>query len=311
MVISTSDILQTKLTPPPVRADRVLRSRLTQQFSASLEYPLVLVCAPAGYGKTTLLGEWLVSESDFVDAVAWLSLDEDDSDPSRFLTYLVSALTTVNNIDGNEVLSLLNSPEPPPPKIIMTALISRLEAITGRFVLVLDDYHFITAPSVHEVMTFLLDHLPSQMCMAIISREDPPFPLARLRGRGHLAEIRTDDLRFTPDEAGQFLWQMLGITLSADQVSDLDARTEGWIAGLQLAALAMKGRDDVAGFISAFTGSHRFVLDYLMEEVLSHQPEDIQQFSVANLDSQPFKRCALRCGNWQNRWTGIVGADRA
>ena len=278
MVVSTSDILQTKLTPPPVRADRVLRPRLTQQFSASLEYPLVLVCAPAGYGKTTLLGEWLVSESDFVDAVAWLSLDEDDSDPSRFLTYLVSALTTVNNIDGNEVLSLLNSPEPPPPKIIMTALISRLEAITGRFVLVLDDYHFITAPSVHEVMTFLLDHLPSQMCMAIISREDPPFPLARLRGRGHLAEIRTDDLRFTPDEAGQFLWQMLGITLSADQVSDLDARTEGWIAGLQLAALAMKGRDDVAGFISAFTGSHRFVLDYLMEEVLSHQPEDVQSF---------------------------------
>lgn len=291
MTASASDILQTKLTPPTVRAERVPRPRLTQQFSVSLECPLVLVCAPAGYGKTTLLGEWFVSEAGRAVPVAWLSLDEDDNDSTRFLTYLVTALTNVSRVDGDEVLSLLRSPQPPPPKVVLTALISRLEGFPRRAALVLDDYHVITARPVHEAMTFLLDHLPHQMCMVITSREDPPFPLARLRGRGQLAEIRADDLRFTPDEAGQFLGQMLGITLSADQIRDLDARTEGWIAGLQLAALAMKGRADVAGFISAFTGSHRFILDYLTEEVLSRQPESIQSFllqtSILNRLSGP------------------------
>lgn len=278
MVASAPELLHTKLTPPPVRADRILRPRLTERFSAGLEHPLTLVCAPAGYGKTTLLSEWLVPETERQLSLAWLSLDEDDNDPARFLTYLVSALSSAGATDSDEVLSLLLSPQPPSPKVVLTALISRLEAFPHRIVLILDDYHLITAQSIHEAITFLLDHLPDQMCLVITTREDPPFPLSRLRGRDQLAEIRADDLRFTPEEAGQFLEQMLGVRLSVDQVNELGARTEGWIAGLQLAALAMKGREDIASFLSAFTGSHRFILDYLTEEVLSRQPENIQSF---------------------------------
>ncbi len=276
--MSASVILQTKLTPPPVRADRVHRRRLTQRFSTSLEHPLTLVCAPAGYGKSTLLAEWFGSEAEGTIAFGWLSLDEDDNDPVRFLIYLISAFANASGIDADEILSLLHTPQPPPPKPILTALISRLEGVPGHLALVLDDYHRITAQPIHEAMTYLLDHLPSQIRLVITSREDPPFPLARYRGRGQLAEIRADDLRFTPDEAGQFLWQMLGAELSTDQIRDLDIRTEGWIAGLQLAALAMKGRDNLASFISAFTGSHRYILDYLSEEVLSRQPQSVQSF---------------------------------
>ncbi|MBI1277591.1 MAG: hypothetical protein GC179_05645 [Anaerolineaceae bacterium] len=278
MVVSAADILRTKLTPPPVRADLVLRPRLTQLFSASLEHPLTLICAPAGYGKTTLLGEWIVSDAGRAIPVAWLSLDEDDNDPVRFLTYLISAVASVNDIDLVEMLSLLRSPQPLPPKAVLTALISRLEDFPQHFILVLDDYHLIAAAPIHEALTFLLDHLPARMRLIMTSREDPLLPLARLRGRGQLAEIRADDLRFTPDEAKQFLEQMLGVELSIEQINNLDVRTEGWIAGLQMAALAMKGREDVGGFISAFTGSHRFILDYLTEEVLSRQSEQIQNF---------------------------------
>ena len=164
------------------------------------------------------------------------------------------------------------------PRSILSALISRLETLPRRFALALDDYHLITSRPVHEALAFLLEHLPAQMHLILISREDPPLPLARLRGRSQLAEIRADDLRFTPAEAGQFMGQMLGIALSTEQVQDLEERTEGWIAGLQLAALAMKGREDVAGFIAAFTGSHRYILDYLTEEVLNRQPEHVQAF---------------------------------
>jgi len=256
----------------------VLRPRLAQQFSASLERLLTLVCAPAGYGKTTLIAEWLSSDAGEGFRAAWFSLDDDDNDPSRFLSYLVSAFAQISDVNLNELLSLMRSPQPPPPKILLTALLSQIEAVPDPIILVLDDYHVITAAPIHEAMTFLLDHLPARIHLVITSREDPSFPLARLRGRGLLAEIRADELRFTPDEAGQFLAQMLGISLSAEQIRDLDARTEGWIAGLQLAALAMKGRGDVDSFISAFTGSHRFILDYLTEEVLNRQPESVKQF---------------------------------
>lgn len=278
MVAAASEILQTKLTPPPVRADRVPRPRLTQRFSAALERPFTLVCAPAGYGKSTLLGEWIDSEVGRTIRFAWLSLDEDDNDSIRFLTYLVSALASIGSIDGDELLSLLRARQPPLAKVVLTALLSRLETFTEPFALVLDDYHFITTPSIHEAMTFLLDHLPARMRLVIVSREDPPFPLARLRGRGQLTEIRVDDLRFTQAEAAAFFEQTLGIALTDQQIGELDARTEGWVAGLQLAALALTGREDVAGFISAFTGSHRYVLDYLTEEVLSRQPEHFQSF---------------------------------
>lgn len=276
--MSASVILQTKLTPSPVRADRIHRPRLAQRFSTSLEHPLTLVCAPAGYGKSTLLAEWFGSDAGGAVAFGWLSLDEDDNDPVRFLTYLISAFANASGIDADEMLSLLHSPQPPPPKPILTALISRLEGFPGHLALVLDDYHRITVQPIHEAMTYLLDHLPAPMRLVITSREDPPFPLARFRGRGQLAEIRADDLRFTPDEAGQFLRQMLGVELSASQLRDLDARTEGWIAGLQLAALAMRGRKDIDQFITAFTGSHRYVLDFLTDEVLSQQPEPTRRF---------------------------------
>jgi LuxR family transcriptional regulator, maltose regulon positive regulatory protein len=278
--MSASVILRTKLTPPPVRADRVHRPRLTERFSKSLEHPLTLLCAPAGYGKSTLLAEWVGSEARGAVAFAWLSLDEDDNDPVRFLTYLISAFANASGIDADEMLSRLHSPQPPPPKPILTALISRLEDFPGHLALVLDDYHRITVQPIHEAMTYLLDHLPARIRLVITSREDPPFPLARFRGRGQLAEIRADDLRFTSEEAGQFLRHMLGAELSTNQLRDLEDRTEGWIAGLQLAALAMKGRHDIDQFISAFTGSHRYILDYLTDEVLSQQPEPTRSFML-------------------------------
>ena len=278
MLASVPEILRTKLSPPPVRADRIPRPRLIQRFSASLERRVMLVCGPAGYGKSTLLSEWLLSEMGRELSLAWFSLDEDDNDPARFLTYLVAAFTSVDRVELDDMLAQLLSPQPPPIKVILTALISRLEAYEERVMLILDDYHLISAQPVHEAVTFLLDHLPEQMSLVIISREDPPIPLSRLRGRDQLVEIRADDLRFTPEEAAQFLRQMLGITLSAEQITELDARTEGWIAGLQLVALAMKGREDVSGFITAFTGSHRFILDYLTEEVLNRQPEEVRLF---------------------------------
>ena len=278
MIAAATGILRTKLTPPSVRVDRVQRPRLAQQFSTGLECLLTLICAPAGYGKTTVLSEWFGSATGQQVSLAWLSLDEDDNDPARFLTYVAHALINAGDLEGDEIASLLRMPHPPHPKVILTELITRIEALPQRIALVLDDYHVITAQPVHDAVTFLLDHLPAQMHIVMSSREDPPFPLARLRGRGLLAEIRAADLRFTAEESGEFLAQMLGIRLSAPQIRDLDARTEGWIAGLQLAALAMKGREDVAAFLSAFTGSHRFILDYLTEEVLGRQPEDIQSF---------------------------------
>lgn len=278
MLATASELLRTKLSPPPVRADRIARPRLTGLFSAGRERPLMLVCAPAGYGKTTLLGEWLVSQAAAGLTFGWFSLDEDDNDPTRFLTYLVAAFSTVDDLDVDDVLAMLLSPQPPPSKVVLSALIRRLEAFDGHLALVLDDYHLITTQPIHEAVLFLLDHLPAYVQLVITSREDPPFPLARLRGRDQLVEIRADDLRFTPEEAARFLQQMLGIDLSANQLMELDARTEGWIAGLQLVALALKGRDDIAGFITAFTGSHRFILDYLTEEVLNHQPDEARTF---------------------------------
>ena len=278
MVASALDLLQTKLAPPFARAELVLRPRLIDQFNLGLNQPLTLICAPAGFGKTTLLADWLASKAPSDFSLAWLSLDEDDNDPNRFCTYLVYALTKITGIESKDLLSLLQSPQPPPHKAVLTTLLSRLEAYTSRLILVLDDYHLITAQPVHDAMIFLLDHLPHQMHLVITSREDPPFPLARMRGRDQLAEIRSDDLRFIPEEAAVFLRQVLNLDLTARQVDDLSARTEGWIAGLQLAALAMKGRENLGDFISAFTGSHRYILDYLTEEVLTRQDEAVQTF---------------------------------
>jgi LuxR family maltose regulon positive regulatory protein len=295
-------LLQTKLYIPPVRPDLVSRPRLLERLNAGLHRKLTLISAPAGFGKTTLLSEWINSgvrsrqyevgsEQGRTNEIcptpysllptprfAWLSLDESDNDPARFLVYMIAALRTIEPNIGKGALSALQSPQPPPAEAILTTLINEIAAIPDRIVLVLDDYHLIEAQPIHDALTFLLEHLPPQMHLVIATREDPHLPLARLRARGQLTELRGADLRFTSSEAAEFLNQVMGLDLSADDIAALETRTEGWIAGLQMAALSMQGRADTASFIQAFTGSHRFVLDYLVEEVLQHQSERVRSF---------------------------------
>ena len=268
-------ILATKLYIPPLRPNVVIRPRLLEQLNEGLHRKLILISAPAGFGKTTLVSEWLAGSE---RPAAWLSLDEGENDPTRFLTYLVAALQTIAATIGEGVSGVLQSPQPPPTESILTALLNEITAIPDNFVLILDDYHVIDAKAIDHALTFLVEHLPPQMHLVIATREDPQLPLARLRAGGHLTEVRAVDLRFTDFEAAEFLNQAMGLTLSAEDVSALESRTEGWIAGLQLAALSLQGQKDTAGFIRTFTGSHHFVLDYLVEEVLGQQPESLQTF---------------------------------
>jgi LuxR family maltose regulon positive regulatory protein len=268
-------ILATKLYLPRLRPNVVSRPRLIERLNEGLHRNLTLIAAPAGFGKTTLISQWVTSCD---RQVAWLSLDEGDSDPTRFLTYLVAALRTIAPTLGEGVLGALQSPQPPPPEAMLTALLNDLTTISDHLVLVLDDYHVLDAKAVDHALTFLLEHLPPQMHLVIATREDPQLPLARLRARGQLTELRAVDLRFTPSEVAAFLNQVMGLKLSAEDIAALERRTEGWIAGLQLAALSMQGQQDATGFIKSFTGSHHFVLDYLVEEVLGQQSERVQTF---------------------------------
>jgi LuxR family maltose regulon positive regulatory protein len=256
-----------------------LIERLNEGLSSGCN--LTLISASAGFGKTTLVSEWVVGCG---RPVAWLSLDEGDNDPTRFLTYLITALQTIAPNTGEGVLGVLQSPQPPPIESILTTLINEITTIPDNFILVLDDYHIIDSKPVDNAIAFLLEHLPPQMHLVITTREDPPLPLARLRARSQLTELRAADLRFTPAEAAEFLNQAMSLQLSAEDIAALETRTEGWITGLQLAALAlqgslsMQGHQDTSRFIQSFTGSHRFVLDYLVEEVLRRQPECIRSF---------------------------------
>jgi len=268
-------ILATKLYVPPPRSKVVFRPRLIEWLNEGLERRLTLISAPAGFGKTTLVSEWIASCG---RPVTWLSLDEGDNDPTRFLTYLVAALQTIAPKIGTGVLAILQSPQPSPTESILTTLLNEIATIPDNFVLVLDDYHVIDSKPVDEALTFLLEHLPPQMHLIIATREDPHLHRARLRARGQLTELRATDLRFSPAEATNFLNQVMGLNLSAEDITALETRTEGWIAGLQLAAISMQGHQDAASFIQSFTGSHHFVLDYLLEEVLHQQPEDVQTF---------------------------------
>jgi LuxR family maltose regulon positive regulatory protein len=274
-------ILATKLFIPAPRDNVVLRSRLIERLNERLRCKLTLVSAPAGFGKTTLLSEWIAAGT---GPAAWLSLDEGDNAPARFWSHVIAALRTQAANIGADAWAALQSPQPPPIESILTILLNELAAIRDEFVLVLDDYHVIDAKSleastsVNDTLTFLLEHLPPQLHLVIATREDPPLPLARYRARGQLTELRAADLRFTPAEAAEFLNRVMGLQLSAEDTAALEARTEGWIVGLQLAALSLQGLQDTAGFIRSFTGSHRFVLDYLLEEVLHKQPENIQDF---------------------------------
>ncbi len=278
----TQSLLKTKLFPPPLRPNLVARPRLLEQLNRGLAqgHKLSLIAAPAGSGKTTLAGAWIAGGE---RPAAWLSLDEGDRDPVRFLTYLIAALQTLppdrpGAPTGAGVLEMVRSPQPPPVEAILTALLNEISALEASFILVLDDYHLVDSGVVDRALAFLLEHLPSRMHVAITTRADPDLPLARLRARGQLTEVRAADLRFTRDEAAGFLNQSLGLNLAAEAVDALENRTEGWIAGLQLAGLSLQGREDAAGFIRSFTGSHHYVMDYLVAEVLQRQPAAVRAF---------------------------------
>jgi LuxR family maltose regulon positive regulatory protein len=279
-------LLTTKLYIPPVRPrERVVpRPCLIERLNEGHRWgrKLTLISAPAGFGKTTLVSEWVqvMGRATPPIAAAWLSLDEGDNEPTRFLAYLVAALQTVTANLGERMLGLLQASQLQPPltEANLTDLINEITTVPGDFVLVLDDYHAIDAKSVENAVTFLLEHLPPQLHLVIATREDPNLPLARLRVRGQLSELRVNDLRFSSAEAAEFLNQVMRLDLSAEDIGALETRTEGWIAGLQMAALSMQGRADTASFIQVFTGSHRFVLDYLVEEVLERQPEQVRSF---------------------------------
>lgn len=271
----TTSILATKLYTPSPRSKTVLRLRLTQRLNEGLDGKLTLISAPAGFGKTTLVSEWVAN---CARPVAWLSVDESDNDPTRFLTYVVAALQTIAPMLGESVLAVLQSSPPAPTDALLTALLNEISTVSQKFLLVLDDYHAIDTPGVDQALTFLLEHLPPQMHIVITTREDPQLPLARLRVRGHLTELRATDLRFTQREAAEFLSQVMDLELSIDNIVALERRTEGWVAGLQLAALSMRGHEDVSGFIQTFAGNHRYIVDYLVEEVLERQDASLRSF---------------------------------
>jgi LuxR family maltose regulon positive regulatory protein len=277
-------LLSTKLYIPPVRPKLVPRPRLIERLDAGLHRKLTLVSAPAGFGKTTLLSEWVADFRESNIRVAWLSLDAGDNDPARFLAYVIAAFKTIEENVGRGTLGALQSPgfaianTSPPMEELLTTLINQINVIPDSLILVLDDYHLITAQPVHDTLSFLLDHLPQNVHLVIATRVDPPLPVARLRGHGQLTELRQTDLRFTLDEIAEFLNRVMGLELSADDVATLASRTEGWITGLQMAAISMQGREDTARFIQAFTGSNRYILDYLVEEVLQRQPDNVQTF---------------------------------
>ncbi|MDF2626184.1 MAG: helix-turn-helix transcriptional regulator [Symbiobacteriaceae bacterium] len=268
-------ILATKLHIPLPRAKAVSRPHLIARLNEGLNGKLTLISAPVGFGKTTLVSEWVAGCD---RPVAWLSLDEGDNNATRFLIHLVAALQSISESIGGGVVGTLQSPQPPSIESILTVLLNGISALPHKFVLVLDDYHVVDAQQIDNALTFLLEHLPQQMHLVIATRENPQLPLGRLRARGHLTELRATDLRFTAGEAGAFLSQVMGLGLSDDDMTALEARTEGWIAGLQLAALSMQGRKDIPAFIRAFAGDHRYIVDYLVEEVLQRQPDHVRSF---------------------------------
>ncbi len=275
----SNPLLATKLHLPRPRAQLVPRSHLVERLQQGVEGALTLVSAPAGYGKTTLLAQWRASAR---LSVAWLSLEPEDNEPTRFLMYLIAALQTLDPHLGAPALALLRPPQPAELETVLTVLVNDLLRGPGEdFALVLDDYHVVEAPPIHHALTYLVEHLPPQMHLIIATRADPPLPLARLRARGQLAELRATELRFRAAEAGAFLEEVMGLHLSQDDVTTLQAHTEGWIAGLQLAALSLQGRANASDLLSTFSGSHRFVLDYLSEEVLSRQPASVKTFLLS------------------------------
>jgi len=268
-------LLRTKFHLPSTRPNLVSRPRLQEQIRQGLRGPLTLVIAPAGFGKTTLVTSCIAACG---MPVAWLSLEQNDNEPGRFLSYMLAALQEADNAIGCEAMQLMASPMQTPLQVVLTNLINDLDTASRELALVLDDYQFINNQAVHEQVAFLLEHCPRGFHLVIATRSDPPLPLARLRTRGQTVELRTADLSFTGLESAQFLNEVMGLRLDAESVAVLKNRTEGWIAGLQMAALSMRDREDVTGFIEGFSGTNRYILDYLLEEVLAGKSPEFQRF---------------------------------
>ncbi len=295
-------LLRTKLHIPPPRPDTVPRSRLIQQLNERIQRKLTLMIAPAGYGKTSLATEWihtLQAEDTFKNRITWLYLEEADSEPIRFLSYVIAALQQVEPDIGGSALGLFEMAQTPPITAVLNELINGLSGLDAPIMLVLDDYHVISYPEIHEALRYLVEHQPHQLHLVMTSREDPPLPLSRLRARGEMAEIRMTDLRFSLDEATQFYAQAMKLDLDSEEISALEARTEGWIAGLQLAGFVLKNLPDHQAFMDTFSGSHRYVLDYLTDEVLHSQDEEVRQFLVKTAVLKQFNTdlCQAVTGN--------------
>jgi LuxR family maltose regulon positive regulatory protein len=310
----SSPLLSTKLYIPPLRPELVPRPHLLERLDAGLHHKLILISAPAGFGKTTLLSAWINTKYPIPNTqspkFAWLSLDEDDDDPTRFMLYLVAALQRVEASIGQGIAEALLSPglaktnAPPSNKALLTTLINQIVALPELF-LVLDDYHLITSQAIHDALAFLLARMPDNLHLVIAARADPPLPLARLRARGQLTELRQNDLRFSPDQAAQFIQRVTGLELPTDAVAALASRTEGWIAGLQMAAASLQNQsaEHAANLVQTFSGSNRYVLDYLLEEVLQQQPEHIQTFllqtSILDRLTAPLCAAVVKDRDWR------------
>lgn len=268
-----SQLLETKFYVPKPRGGLVPRPSLTDRLLHGTRSKLTLISAPAGFGKSTLLAEWLAAP-EAGSLTAWLSLDGDDDHPVTFWTHLIAALQMARPGIGASSMALLESPDRP-IEVVLAPLLNELHALPDEIILILDDYHVIGSPEIQAGMTFVLDHLPADVRLVLASRTDPALPLARLRARVELIEIRAGDLRFTADEADTYFNGVMGLGLSAGDVAALEGRTEGWVAALQLAGLSMQGRTDVPGFIAGFAGDDRYIVDYLVEEVLQREPEQV------------------------------------
>ena len=285
-----TDLLASKFYYPPHRGDLVRRIHLLEGLEAGLSRKLTLVSAPPGFGKTTLVSEWIREGG---HPIAWLSLDRNDNDLSRFLIYLIAALQRIDPEIGADVQAVLEESLPPHFEILLTRLIGEMERLPDKSIIVLDDYHLIDSKPVHDVINFLIEYLPPTIHMVITGRADPPLPISRLRVRGEVNEVRTSQLRFTNKELHSYLNDVMGFDLPSEGVAALEARTEGWIASLKLAAISMQGRKDRPEFISEFSGSHRYVIDYLVDEVLARQPEEVQTFLLCTSILERF--CAPLC----------------
>ncbi len=286
----SAPLLASKLFVPLPPASLVARPQLLARLDGGVQSRLILLSAPPGFGKTTLLAQWI--QQNHVPT-AWISLDEGDNDPARLLSYLVAAFQSLEIDVSERVLASAQSPQAPSFHVPLTLLLNAASNHAQTSVIVLDDYHVICAPPVHQAITFLVEHMPLNLHLVLATRQDPPLPLARWRGRGHLVELRAADLRMTADQAATFLNQVMHLALQSDEIAKLQSRTEGWVAGLQMAALSLRAQPDVSAFVDSFSGSHRFIMDYLADEVLSRQPKPILDFLLSTCIVE--RLCASLC----------------